>query len=211
MKPRRSSADDLNPARSFQTHPLSPHDTQQHKLNFDLHLPAQPRSRCSTVSRSPCPPSGTKSTEKKSTLSVPPSRTKCTAWRYSTVQHVSCLAIDYRCQDRKKLPHYEASLVSLDRSWLLHFQAGVWNCQIPNKVCRVSALHFSVKISSKPLTLDLMLALYFFFFQKGLLSPKRVLQINERDKSCRKTIDLQTLFCSRFVQNQSKEAAELAR
>jgi hypothetical protein len=44
-------------------------------------------------------------------------------------------------------------------------------------------------------------------FQKGLLSLKRVLQKNEQNKSCRKTLDLQIWFCSLL----SKVAKELAR
>jgi hypothetical protein len=36
-------------------------------------------------------------------------------------------------------------------------------------------------------------------FQKGLLSLKRVLQKNEENKSCRKTLDLQIWFCSFFL------------
>jgi hypothetical protein len=48
-------------------------------------------------------------------------------------------------------------------------------------------------------------------FQKGLLSLKRVLQKNEENESCRKTLDLQIRFCSFFVQDSSTEATELAR
>jgi hypothetical protein len=48
-------------------------------------------------------------------------------------------------------------------------------------------------------------------FQKGLLSLKRILQKNEEDKSCRKTLDLQIRFCSFFVHDSSAEATELAR
>jgi hypothetical protein len=48
-------------------------------------------------------------------------------------------------------------------------------------------------------------------FQKGLLSLKCVLQKNEENKSCRKTLDLQIRFCSFFVHDSSTEATELAR
>jgi hypothetical protein len=48
------------------------------------------------------------------------------------------------------------------------------------------------------------------FFQKGLLSLKRVLQKNEENKSCRKKLDLQVWFCSFFVHDSSTEDTELA-
>jgi hypothetical protein len=48
-------------------------------------------------------------------------------------------------------------------------------------------------------------------FQKGLLSLKRILQKNEENKSCRKTLDLQICSCSYFVHDSSKEATELAQ
>jgi hypothetical protein len=48
-------------------------------------------------------------------------------------------------------------------------------------------------------------------FQKGLLSSKRVQQENGENKSCRKTFDLQTLFCTVFIQISSKKAMDLAR
>jgi hypothetical protein len=48
-------------------------------------------------------------------------------------------------------------------------------------------------------------------FQKGLLSLKRVLQKNEKNKSCRKSLDLQIWFCSFFAYDSSTEATELAR
>jgi hypothetical protein len=40
---------------------------------------------------------------------------------------------------------------------------------------------------------------------------KRVLQKNEENESCRKTLDLQIRFCSFFVDDSSTEATELAR
>jgi hypothetical protein len=40
---------------------------------------------------------------------------------------------------------------------------------------------------------------------------KRILQKNENNKSCRKTLDLQTCFSSYFVHDSSKEATELAK
>jgi hypothetical protein len=49
------------------------------------------------------------------------------------------------------------------------------------------------------------------FFPKGLLSLKRVLQKNEENGSCRKTVDLQIRFCSFFVHDSSTWATELAR
>ncbi len=48
-------------------------------------------------------------------------------------------------------------------------------------------------------------------FQKGLLSLKRILQKNEENKSCRKTLDVQICFCSYFLHDSSKEATELAK
>ncbi len=48
-------------------------------------------------------------------------------------------------------------------------------------------------------------------FQKGLLSLKRVLQKNEENKSCRKSLDPQIRFCSFFVHDSSTRATELAR
>jgi hypothetical protein len=48
-------------------------------------------------------------------------------------------------------------------------------------------------------------------FQKGLLTLKRVLQKNEENKRCRKTLDLQIRFCSFFVHDSSTEATELPR
>jgi hypothetical protein len=48
-------------------------------------------------------------------------------------------------------------------------------------------------------------------FQKGLLSFKRILQKNEENKSCRKTLDLQICSCSYLVHDSSKEAMELAK
>ncbi len=48
-------------------------------------------------------------------------------------------------------------------------------------------------------------------FQKGLLSFKRVLQKNEENKTCRKTLDLQIRFCSFFAHHLSTEVTELAR
>jgi hypothetical protein len=48
-------------------------------------------------------------------------------------------------------------------------------------------------------------------FQKGLLSLKRVLQKNEENKSCRKTVDIQIQLYSFFAHNSSTEATELAR
>jgi hypothetical protein len=47
-------------------------------------------------------------------------------------------------------------------------------------------------------------------FQKGLLSLTRVLQKNKDNKSCRKTLDVQSRFCSFFVHDSSTEATELA-
>jgi hypothetical protein len=44
-----------------------------------------------------------------------------------------------------------------------------------------------------------------------LLSLKRVLQKNEDNKSCRKTLDLKIWFCSCLVHDSSKEATELAK
>ncbi len=49
------------------------------------------------------------------------------------------------------------------------------------------------------------------FFQKGLLSSKRVLQNNEDNQSCRNTSDLQIWFCSFVIHDSSKEATELAK
>jgi hypothetical protein len=40
---------------------------------------------------------------------------------------------------------------------------------------------------------------------------KRVLQKNEENKSCRKTLDPHIRFCSFFVHGSSTEATELAR
>ncbi len=48
-------------------------------------------------------------------------------------------------------------------------------------------------------------------FQKGLLSLKRVLQKNEENESCRKTLDLQIWFCLFVVHDSSTEATKLAR
>jgi hypothetical protein len=71
---------------------------------------------------------------------------------------------------------------------------------------------------SKPLTLDLMETVgryyyyYYYYSQKGLLWSKRVVQINMKwIKVGEKTFHLQTLFCSCFVRNLSKEATDLAR
>jgi hypothetical protein len=47
--------------------------------------------------------------------------------------------------------------------------------------------------------------------QKGLLSLKRILQKNEENKSCGKTLDLKIGFCSYLVHDSSKEATELAK
>ncbi len=65
-------------------------------------------------------------------------------------------------------------------------------------------------VPSKPLTLDLMETLE-FFFQKGLLLSKQVLQENEWNKSCRQTFDVQSQFCSFLAQNSSKEGTDLVR
>ncbi len=48
-------------------------------------------------------------------------------------------------------------------------------------------------------------------FQKGLLSLKCILQKNEDNKSCRKSVDLRIWLCSFLVHNSSKEAIELAK
>ncbi len=48
-------------------------------------------------------------------------------------------------------------------------------------------------------------------FQKSLVSLKRVLQKNERNKSYRKDSDLQIRFCSFLVHDSPKEATELAK
>jgi hypothetical protein len=50
-------------------------------------------------------------------------------------------------------------------------------------------------------------------FLKGLLSLKRFLwkKKNRQNESCRKTLDLQTWFCSFLVHDSSKEATELAK
>jgi hypothetical protein len=40
---------------------------------------------------------------------------------------------------------------------------------------------------------------------------KRILQKNEENKSCRKTLDLQICFRSSLVHDSSKEATELAK
>jgi hypothetical protein len=48
-------------------------------------------------------------------------------------------------------------------------------------------------------------------FQKGLLSLKHILQKNEENGSCRKTLDLHIWFCSYFVHDSSKEGTELAK
>ncbi len=66
------------------------------------------------------------------------------------------------------------------------------------------------QLPSKLLTLGLMETLD-LFFQKGLLSSKRVLQKDEKNKSCRKTMDLQIRFGSFLVQDSFKEAIELAK
>jgi hypothetical protein len=49
------------------------------------------------------------------------------------------------------------------------------------------------------------------FFQKGLHLSKHTLQKNEGCERFRKTVDNQTLFCSCFVQNSSKEATDFAQ
>jgi hypothetical protein len=50
------------------------------------------------------------------------------------------------------------------------------------------------------------------FLSEGFaLSSKRVLQKNEGDKSYRKTVILQTLFCSCLVQDSFKEDTDLAK
>jgi hypothetical protein len=49
------------------------------------------------------------------------------------------------------------------------------------------------------------------FFQKGLLSSKRVLQKFEENESCTETLDLQTWSCSFLAHVSPKEAMDLAR
>jgi hypothetical protein len=57
-----------------------------------------------------------------------------------------------------------------------------------------------------------METLEFFFFQKGLLLSKQVLQENEWNKSCRQTFDVQSQFCSFLAQNSpNKEGTDLVR
>jgi hypothetical protein len=76
--------------------------------------------------------------------------------------------IDYRCEDRKRLASWEATLVPLDRSWLPHSEnpdhhsqkneplsqemhlkitLSSWGLRLSNSKpgCRISALHFFVK------------------------------------------------------------------
>jgi hypothetical protein len=49
-------------------------------------------------------------------------------------------------------------------------------------------------------------------YQKSLLSLKHILiQKNEENKRCRKTLDLQICFYSYFVHDSSKEVRELAK
>jgi hypothetical protein len=47
--------------------------------------------------------------------------------------------------------------------------------------------------------------------KNGLLSSKRVLQMDEENKSCRETLASQFRFCSFLVHVSSKEAPELAK
>jgi hypothetical protein len=56
-------------------------------------------------------------------------------------------------------------------------------------------------------------SLHEVLFQNGLLSSKRVPQKIEENKSCRKTLDLQILFCSFSVHayDSSKKATKLAK
>ncbi len=76
-------------------------------------------------------------------------------------------------------------------------------CQPRSRYCLMQECQ--PKVLSKPLTLDLIFwrACYHWNASYG--------KKNRQNESCRKTLDLQTWFCSFLVHDSSKEATELAK
>jgi hypothetical protein len=104
---------------------------------------------------------------------------------------------------------YRVLRILLDKIPLFHF----WR---NGRVFRRSD-NFKILLHTiKPSNFGPLVNFGFFFFQKGLLSSKSVLQKNEemmiwRNEDMKKWWKWRECFCSSLIHNSSKEATELAR
>ncbi len=128
----------------------------------------------------------------------------CLTWNNSTAEHHSTFGLEIVTGTQtitSKWSH--GSAVYFNRVWSSIF----WKKE--SRYIQWHRFHLCVQC---PYTVKASNFGEFFFFQKGLLSSKRVLYRKMNgNKRCRKTLDLQTLFCSCFVPNSSKDANDLAK